>query len=499
MTWIDGAALARPEHLACDVVVIGSGPAGSAAARVLTAAGARVIVVEAGPRVEPPGFARSALRAMGSLYRDLGATTALGTTATPLVQARMVGGSSPINGAICWRMPRDVWDGWAREDGAIADGLPWEALEAATDAVEARWNVRPTAPGVAGRKDALMAAGADAMGLEHRPLRRNVDGCEGLGRCMQGCPNGRKLSADRTFLADALAGGATLCSGVEVVQIQARGGRATGVLGRSAAGHAVMIWAREAVVLAASAVQSPGLLLDSGFSQGPVGQGFQGHPGVSIAGRFAEPVRMWEGATQGHEVIGLRGEGIKLETLGFDLTLLAARLDGQGRAFAARVAQLDRWVEWGAAIRSRARGRVRRVWGRTVVTWSPTAWDLGRYRRALAVMGEMMLRAGAEEVSLGVKGVGGSFRDIGALRRFEVEGPTRAAAYRAVITHMFGTCRAGSDPARSVVRPDLRHHAVDRLWVVDSSVFPTNLGVNPQVSIAAVATLGAGHLIRATR
>jgi len=39
------------------------------------------------------------------------------------------------------------------------------------------------------------------------------------------------------------------------------------------------------------------------------------------------------------------------------------------------------------------------------------------------------------------------------------------------------------------VRPDFRHHAIDRLYVADSSVFPTSLGVNPQTSILALATL----------
>jgi choline dehydrogenase-like flavoprotein len=59
----------------------------------------------------------------------------------------------------------------------------------------------------------------------------------------------------------------------------------------------------------------------------------------------------------------------------------------------------------------------------------------------------------------------------------------------AAVTHMFGTCRMGSDPERSVVGPDFRHHAVDGLYVADSSVFPSNLGVNPQIPVMAVATL----------
>jgi choline dehydrogenase-like flavoprotein len=52
---------------------------------------------------------------------------------------------------------------------------------------------------------------------------------------------------------------------------------------------------------------------------------------------------------------------------------------------------------------------------------------------------------------------------------------------------MFGTAAMGSDPATSVVRPDFRHHAIDRLYLADASVFPTNLGVNPQLSIMTMA------------
>ena len=495
MTWIDGAALTRPEHREADVVIIGSGPAGSTAARALTAAGAQVVVVEAGPRVDPSAFERSALRSMGALYRGLGATVALGAAATPLVQARMVGGSSPINGAICWRMPRDVWDDWVREDPALAEGMPWDALEAATDAVEARLNVRPTDPAVSGRKEAIMAAGADAMGLEHRPIRRNVDGCEGLGRCMQGCPKGRKLSVDATLLADAEQHGATVISSVEVTEIEIAGRKAIGVVGKSDAGERVRVRADRAVIVAASAVQSPALLLKSGLSRGPVGEGFSCHPGVSMAGRFPDPVRMWEGATQGHEVIGLRREGLKFEALGFGLGVMASRLHGYGRSFAHEVADLAHQLDWGAAVKAEGRGRVRRIGGKPVLFFDPTKRDIALYRRGLRVLGEMMLAAGADYVSPGVRSFLPRTSSVSDLVRLEQEGPRRGSAYTAVMTHMFGTCRMGSDPARSVVRPDFRHHSVDGLYVADSSVFPTNTGVNPQIAILAVATLCARRVI----
>ena len=483
---VDGGTLGGRRRLDADVVVVGSGPAGAAVARVAARAGARVVVVEAGPWIEPGAFELSAFSSMRQTYRGMGAQVLVGPAPIPYVQGRMVGGSSPINGAICWRLPRDVHRAWLVADPALEETLSWAALEAATDEVEARLGVAPTDAAIAGRKNELMARGAEALGLAHRPIRRNVRGCEGLGRCMQGCPKGRKQSADLTLLADAVESGATVLSQVVVRRVRRRAGAVVGVVGRAVAGGAVEVRAPR-VVLAASAVQTPALLLASGVRHGPVGRHFQCHPGVSMAGRFREPVRMWEGATQGHEVTGLRADGLKFEALGFGPGILAARMDGVGRTLAEGIADLAHWLDWGVAIRAEAEGRVRQVGGRAVVTFRPSAADVGRFRRGLRVLGEMMFAAGAERVSPGVRGFAASVDDPRALAELETDGPTHPGAFTCAVTHMFGTCRMGSDPAHSVVRPDFRHHRVEGLYVADSSVFPTSLGVNPQIAIMALA------------
>lgn len=490
MTRIDGRTLRGPRTLRADVVIVGSGPAGAAAAREAARRGADVVVVEAGRFFEPADFPAPAFDAMALLYRDLSASVVVGPAPMPYVQGRMVGGSSPINGAICWRLPRDVHAAWVAADAALADALPWATLERVTDDLEARLGVAPTDPAIAGPKNQLMTRGAEALGLAHRPIRRNVVGCEGLGRCLQGCPKGRKASVDVTLLADAEAAGARILSSVEITAVDVVRGRATGVRARADGGGAVTVTA-ERVVLAASAVQTPALLMLSGLRQGPVGRNFQCHPGVSMAGRFPDPVRMWEGATQGHEVTGLRGEGLKFETLGFGPAILAARLPGAGRDLAARVSDLAHHLDWGVAVKAEARGRVR-VWrGRPVVTFRPTRHDVARFRRGLRVLGEMMLAAGADHVLPGVRGGPKRTDRLADLEALERDGPRSARAFTAAITHMFGTCAMASDPRRGVVRPDFRHHAVDGLYVADSSVFPTNTGVNPQIPIMALATLCA--------
>ena len=61
--------------------------------------------------------------------------------------------------------------------------------------------------------------------------------------------------------------------------------------------------------------------------------------------------------------------------------------------------------------------------------------------------------------------------------------------------HQAGTCRMGTDPAVSVVGPDGRVHGHDNLWVVDGSVHVTNGGVNPVLTIMALAHRTAGHVV----
>ena len=107
-----------------------------------------------------------------------------------------------------------------------------------------------------------------------------------------------------------------------------------------------------------------------------------------------------------------------------------------------------------------------------------------------------MFAAGATQVSPKVHGKP-DFSDPTDATAFASDGTVDARHYQVVVTHMFGTCRMGTDPEKSVVGPDFAHHAVDGLWIADSSVFPTNTGVNPQTSIAALATICARRILAA--
>ena len=115
---------------------------------------------------------------------------------------------------------------------------------------------------------------------------------------------------------------------------------------------------------------------------------------------------------------------------------MAGRLTGVGRTLAREIDDIAHVLDWGAAVRAEAKGVVRVVRGKPHVFFSPSERDVRRYRRGLRVMGEMMLAAGADHVSPGVRGFMPKTSRVADLVALEESGPTRASAYTAAITHI---------------------------------------------------------------
>jgi choline dehydrogenase-like flavoprotein len=333
------------------------------------------------------------------------------------------------------------------------------------------------------------------MGIEAAPMRRYDKGCAGSGRCLQGCPRGAKQGMNVSYIPWALTLGARIVTSCRVERVEIRGGRAVGVVGRVETirgPRAVRLRARRGVFVAASTVQTPNLLRRSGLRATALGRHFQVHPGLALAGAMNRRVDMSFGATQGAESIHFRKtDRFKLETISMPPELAAARIPGVGSELADRMARFGDVAVWAVQIRAEAQGTVGSTWGgRDLVRFTLTENDVKTTRKACALIARMLFEAGATEVWPGIYGVPLVMRSIDEVKRIE-DGPLDPRAYSFIATHLFGAARMGPDPRTSVVGPDFRTHEAEALWVVDSSVFPTNLGVNPQHSIMAMSRLAA--------
>jgi choline dehydrogenase-like flavoprotein len=150
-----------------------------------------------------------------------------------------------------------------------------------------------------------------------------------------------------------------------------------------------------------------------------------------------------------------------------------------------------RTASFGVMVSDTARGSVRSLAGRMVVRYDLHPDDAERFRRGFELLARIFFAAGAREVIVPIDGVP-TLRDgdVGPLR----ERAVRPRQISAMAFHPLGTARAGADPARSVVDPDLQVHGVGGLYVADGSVVPSSLGVNPQITIMALAARLARRL-----
>jgi choline dehydrogenase-like flavoprotein len=485
------AAAAVEAPAEADFVIVGSGASGATAAVVLAEKGHDVVVLEEGGWYTRPSFAVDLYGAMSRLFRDFGAQVARGPAVVPLLEGCCVGGSTVINGGIVHRLPRAVHDRWC-DDAGIAAALPWGELERCAAALEAALGVRAN---LGAALPSLPAARVlERLGWRHQAMLRNAPGCQATGRCLQGCPSGGKLSMEASFVPRARAAGARICARHRVLSLLNDGRRATGVVVRTGDGHERAVRARRGVIVAAGAIRSPLLLRTSGVAGARCGQHLQIHLGVGSTALLPGPVEEVEGPPQGIEVLEFEREGIKLATQLLPPELRLVRAPAVGDELEELLRGCDRLSSWTGSVRAEAEGAVTPGrGGRPDIRFAPGRHDLERLREALARTAELQLALGATAVFPGVTVEPRRLSSVGDVARLRAL-PLDARAFWLSVGHMFGTCRMGTNPTASVVAPDFRVHGYDGLYVVDASVFPSNIGVNPQLAIMTLAMLAAERI-----
>lgn len=409
-----------------------------------------------------------------------------------------------MNWGSSFRIPDNTLRLWQSKHG-LRD-LTADVLRPHYEAVEQRLNVRDGQREDVNRNNAKLLEGASALGWNPTLIRRSVKGCARLGYCGMGCPVDAKQSSLITYVPDAVSAGATLYADCKVIHLgTGKAGVVNEVVAeaaRTGGGQApatLIVRPRRGVVLAAGAINTPALLLRAKLPGLPprIGQRTFLHPTVPLVGMFDEPIEGFYGPPQSvacHHFAerDLGRTGYFLETAPVHPMLSSVAFPGFGpehRSLARRLSHAQATIallidghgdDEGGSVSVSSQGRIKLHY--------PVAKNLVEAgTHAIEAMAKLVFAAGAREVvtlhrePLVLK----SKAELPRLRE-RAFGPQLHTMFSA---HQMGGCAMGNDANVAVTNVEGQVFGYENLWVMDGSLFPSSLGVNPQLTIYALSRL----------
>ena len=501
---LDSATVDANVTLDADVCVIGSGAGGAVVACELAESGRSVVMIEDGSYLRSDDFVQREEVMYPRLYRE-GGTKATADYTALVSQGRAVGGSTVASFCLCVRPPGPLLTYWARQ--LQLPGLEHEAMHPFFRKVEKRIGARRILPEQVNGNSSKLQLGSEKLGYRgYLPLHNRTD-CLGCGYCALGCTYDRKGDMLTTYVPAASRAGALIVPDCQVLQVVTQQGRAVGVAGvfrRSRTGGAFTLKVKaEIVVLAAGAINSPRIWRQSRLPDpaDQVGRNLRLQPQVVVTALYPEPVEAWKGIPQGYVVdefltLGGRaaGSGYLLVPSFAHPVTAASMLPGYGGEHRELMTLYPRLGAIAVLLHDHTRGRLEfEDAGPPSVSYRLGGSDEDQLLDAMAKASEISFAAGAEKVFL-------PYNDVVTIGK---RGAYQAIRERGVRVNdpLFlsyqpqGTLRMGSDARQSVVDAQGEAHAVRNLFVCDASVFPTSVAVPAQLTVMALATRTAQHII----
>jgi choline dehydrogenase-like flavoprotein len=491
------------ERVRADVAVIGSGAGGGVIASAFARAGKHVVVLEVGGAFDAPDFTQRELMT-SELYLDAGFTSShdLGIA---ILAGGTVGGGTTVNWCTSLRLPDRIAQEWSEASGIARLGAE---LEPHYGEIETRLDIQPANAHNANNQ--VILDGARALGLHAGASPRNAapDCGDGCGYCGFGCAYARKRSTAFTLLRDLRAGDGSIYANTLALHIETQGTRARSVAAqqRGPLPGDVRNFRVEAdlIVVCAGALRTPGILARSGITHPLLGKRLFLHPVAAAIAEFDRAIEPWKGPMQSahSDAFNYRSGnyGAKVEVAPAHPGLAASAVPWEGRErHAELMGRMRNVATLFALTRDRDPGSVD-LDEEAYVRYRISRFDGENMLAGLAGIVNLAFAAGAVRVmTLHTRPIevertqwspSCAHELAKRLRKIGVA-PNRQIVFSA---HQMGTAAMGASRANSVVNPAGSVWGYENLLVADASVFPQSSGVNPMLTIMAMAArIAAQH------
>jgi choline dehydrogenase-like flavoprotein len=485
-----------------DVCIVGSGAAGAILAWELSDRGHSVILLEKGGYRTRDMMTQREDEMMPVLYKNGGFLFAV-PSGIAIAQGMCVGGSTVINDAVCFRAPNTVLEWWT--DQHKVEGVTSSDLDGYYSKVEKRIHVSEVQPWELNENNKVLQRGAASLGWEAGPNLRNCRNCRQCGFCQMGCYYGTKQSMLETYIPDTQQYHSDLvkiysdCGAEKVVT---SGGRAVGVKAASKGldGRAFDVNVKaKVVILSAGTIASSALLLQSGLDQGgKVGKGVALHPSPAMIGDFDQMIDGHKGIPMAYHctefsVLKTKQRGYMIESVFLAPFQFSLPLPGVGYDYKELMSRYTHFALLGTLLQDETVGSVS-IGGPLGVTlnYQLSPGDSKTMIEGMQSSAKILFAAGATKVitSHRRRTVLYGLDDLHLIEEKGV-GPMDINLGSG---HPQGGNPMGGDPSKSVVDSNSRFNGYENLFVCDASVFPTSLGVNPQLTVMALATRAAERI-----
>ena len=484
-----------------DVCVIGSGAAGAILASKIASSGKSVILLEKGGYYDAEDMNQREADMIPLLWKNGGANFT-DNLKIVIAQGQCLGGSTVINDAVCFRIPDIVTEQWRQLGVNITD----EKWKAASDEVWQNINVSEVTDEELNKNNLMLKKACEQKGYKSGPNDRNCRDCKRCGFCHIGCHYETKQDMLVTYIHGALQDtDVRIFCNCEVDKITSENGLVNGVEGSfkdatNSSKYKIRINSK-VVIVSAGSIASSHLLLKNKIGLGKTGKGLALHPAPFLLGKFEEQINGHDGipmAYSCHEfgvTNGVTKGGYLIESIFLPIFQFSIGLPSFLAEHEALMQDYTRYSMAGIMIRDESNGTITLSENSNPkIHYQLGQKDIETIADGIKVLAEMWFDVGATKVISGHKDVI-TLRSKQDIPRLVDAVRTNPDGLQVASAHPQGGNRMGEDPNICVVDSNCKVHGYDNLYVCDASVFPTSLGVNPQITVMSLATLTADHIL----